>query len=105
MQKQQAKAAAAAKAKLEADAKAKADAEAKVKADADAKAKADAAAAVAKREAEEDAIRQLRAKEREARMAAHQVVTDEAVSQTPDAVQKTATEKILEQLNRIHRRV
>lgn len=100
-----AKAAAAAKAKLEADAKAKADAEARAKADADAKAKADAAAAVAKREAEEDAIRQLRAKEREARMAQHQVVTDEAVSLTPDAVQKTATEKILEQLNRIHRRV
>ncbi|MDO9109420.1 MAG: acetyl-CoA decarbonylase/synthase complex subunit delta, partial [Desulfatirhabdiaceae bacterium] len=56
-----AKSAAAAKARLEADEKTKADAEARAKADADAKAKADAAAAVAKREAEEDAIRQQRA--------------------------------------------
>jgi acetyl-CoA decarbonylase/synthase, CODH/ACS complex subunit delta len=100
-----AKAAALAKAKLEADAKAKADAEARVKADAEAKAKADAAAEIAKREAEEDAVRQQRAKEREARMAEHQAATGEAVSLTPAAVQKTAAEKILAQLNRIHRRV
>jgi acetyl-CoA decarbonylase/synthase complex subunit delta len=99
-----AQAAAGAKAKADADAKAKADAEAKAKADAEAKDKAEAAAAVAKREAEEDAIRQLRAKEREARMAEHQAAT-EATSLTPAAVQKTAVEKILEQLNRIHRRV
>jgi acetyl-CoA decarbonylase/synthase complex subunit delta len=99
-----AKAAASAKAKSEADAKAKADAEARVKAEAEAKAKADADAAIAKREAEEDAIRQLRAKEREARMAEHQAAT-ESISLTPAAVQKTAVEKILEQLNRIHRRV
>ena len=100
-----AKAAAAAKAKAETEAKAKADAEARVKAEAESKAKADAAAAVAKRDAEEDAIRQQRAKEREARMAEHQAATGEAVSLTPAAVQKTAVEKILEQLNRIHRRV
>jgi acetyl-CoA decarbonylase/synthase complex subunit delta len=99
-----AKTAAAAKAKLEADAKAKADSEAKAKADADANAKAEAAAAVAKREAEEDAIRQQRAKEREARMTEHAAGTGEAVSLTPAAVQKTASDKILEQLNRIHRR-
>jgi acetyl-CoA decarbonylase/synthase complex subunit delta len=98
-----AKAAASVKAKLEADAKAKADAEARVKAEAEAKAKSDADAAIAKREAEEDAIRQLRAKEREARMAEHQAAT-EAITLTPAAVQKTAVEKILEQLNRIHRR-
>ncbi len=100
-----AKAAAGAKAKLEADAKAKADAEAKVKADAEAKAKSDADAAIAKRDAEEDAIRQLRAKEREARMAEHQAGTGDAIAMTPAAVQKSAVEKILEQLNRIHRRV
>jgi acetyl-CoA decarbonylase/synthase complex subunit delta len=100
-----AKAAAGAKAKLEADAKAKADAEARVKAEAEAKAKSDADAAIAKREAEEDAIRQQRAKEREARMAEHQAATGDAIALTPAAVQKTAVEKILEQLNRIHRRV
>jgi acetyl-CoA decarbonylase/synthase complex subunit delta len=100
-----AKAAAASKAKAEADAKAKADAEAKVKAEAEAKVKADAAAEVAKREAEEEAVRQLRAKEREARMAEHQAAKGEAVSLTPAAEQKTAAEKILAQLNRIHRRV
>jgi len=100
-----AKAAVAAKAKAEADAKAKADAETRAKADAEAKAKADAAAEVAKREAEEDAVRQQRAKEREARMAEQQAATGEAVSLTPAAVQKTAAEKILAQLNRIHRRI
>jgi len=100
-----AKAAAAAKAKQEADVKAKADAEARVKAEAETKAKADAAAEVAKREAEEDAVRQQRAKEREARMAEQQAATGEAVSLTPAAEQKTAAEKILAQLNRIHRRV
>ncbi len=100
-----AKAAAAAKANAENDAKAKADAEAKAKADADAKAKAEAAAEVAKREAEEDVIRQQRAKEREARTAQHQTAAAESISLTPAAVQKTAVEKILEQLNRIHRRV
>jgi acetyl-CoA decarbonylase/synthase, CODH/ACS complex subunit delta len=100
-----AKAAAGAKAKLEAEAKAKSDAEARVKADAEAKAKSDADAAIAKRDAEEDAIRQLRAKEREARMAEHQAGTGDAIAMTPAAVQKSAVEKILEQLNRIHRRV
>jgi acetyl-CoA decarbonylase/synthase, CODH/ACS complex subunit delta len=100
-----AKAAAGAKAKADADAKAKAEAEAKAKSDAEAKDKAEAAAAVAKREAEEDAIRQQRAREREARMAEHQAATGDAIAMTPAAVQKTAVEKILEQLNRIHRRV
>ena len=100
-----AKSAADAKAKAAADAKTQADAEAAAKAAADAKAKADAAAEVAKREAEEDAIRQQRAKEREARSAQHQTAAAESISLTPAAVQKTAAEKILEQLNRIHRRI
>jgi acetyl-CoA decarbonylase/synthase, CODH/ACS complex subunit delta len=102
--KAKADAEASAKAAASAKAKADADAEARVKAEAEAKAKSDADAAIAKREAEEDAIRQLRAKEREARMAEHQAAT-EAITLTPAAVQKTAVEKILEQLNRIHRRV
>ena len=106
--KADAEAAAKAKASAEAAAKAKTDAELKAKADAEAKAKADAEAAakaeVAKREAEEDAIRQQRAKEREARMSEHKAAAG-SVSLTPAAVQKTAAEKILERLNQIHRRI
>jgi len=100
-----------AKAKAEADAKAKADAEARAKADADAKVKAEADAkkkaeadAAAKRDAEEEAMRQQRAKEREERKAHMHKAATEAVSMTAAAIQKTMTEKMLEQLNRIHRR-
>jgi acetyl-CoA decarbonylase/synthase complex subunit delta len=105
-----AKAAADAKAKAEADAKAKAAAEAKAKAEADAKAKAAAEAkaaadATAKREAEEEAIRQQRAKEREARLAEKQAAPGAAVSMTAAAVQKSHLDKMLEQLDRIHKRV
>ncbi len=95
-----AKADAAAKAKAEADAKAKADAEAK--ADADAKAKAE----VAKREAEEDALRQKRAAER-AKMAAERKseAKEAAVAKTAAVIQLDALEKMARQLDRIHRRV
>ncbi len=105
-----AKADAEAKAKAEAEMKAKAEAAAKAKADAEAKAKADAEAKqkaeVAKREAEEDALRQKRAAERE-KMAAQRrsAEQDEAVSKTAAAVQKDALEKMVGQLDRIHRRV
>lgn len=112
-----AKADAEVKAKADADAKAKADAEAKAKAEADAKAKAEAAAKAkadaeakaladeaAKREAAEDAIRQKRAKEREARAAQPSTAAEAAVSQTAAAVQKSALDKMLEHLDRIHRR-
>ena len=106
-----AKAEADAKAKAEQDAKAKADAEAKAKADAEAKAKADAEAkakaeaeARAKKEAEEEAIREKRAKEREALSAKHKATPAE-VSLTPAAQQKTKLDKMLERLNRIHKRV
>ncbi len=97
-----AKADAAAKAKAEADAKAKADAEAKAKADADAKAKAE----VAKREAEEDALRQKRAAER-AKMAAERKseAKEAAVAKTAAVIQLDALEKMARQLDRIHRRV
>jgi len=103
-----AKAEADAKAKAEADAKAKAEAEAKAKADADAKAKAEeeakAKAEAAKREAEEDALRQKRAAEREA-ITAKRAETGKAVSKTAAAEQKDTLEKMTESLDRIHRRV
>ena len=108
-----AKADADAKAKAEADAKAKADAEAKAKADADAKAKADADAekkaaadAKAKREADEEELRQKRAAERKAHAAKRAASgTDEAVSMTAAAEQKSDLDKMLEKLNWVHRRV
>lgn len=108
-----AKAEADAKAKAEADAKAKAAAEAKAKADVEAKAKAEADAktkaeadARAKIEAEEEALRQKRAKERDELMARRTAAAKEGkVSMTPAVVQKNDVEKILDRLNRIHKRV
>ena len=100
-----------AKAKAEAEAKAKAEDEAKAKAEADAKAKADAEAKSAaeareKREEEESELRLKRAAERQA-MAAKRGVEeeDEEVPKTAAAEQKNQTEKILEKLNWVHRRV
>ena len=99
-----------AKAKAEADAKAKAEAEAKAKADAEAKAKAEAAAAAkaeaTKRAAEEDALRQKRAAEREALLAKRKSEEKEAATtKTAAAVQTDPLEKMMGQLDRIHRRV
>ncbi|MFH1980756.1 MAG: acetyl-CoA decarbonylase/synthase complex subunit delta [Pseudomonadota bacterium] len=107
-----AKAEAAAKAKADADAtakaaaeaKAKADADAKVKAEADAKAKADADAN-AKREAEAEALRQKRAAEREKFKAGRKVAADETVPMSAAADQMSPLDKMLYQLDRIHRRV
>jgi acetyl-CoA decarbonylase/synthase complex subunit delta len=102
-----------AKAKAEADAKAKADAEARAKAEASAKAKAEAdakakteAEARAKKEAEEQVIRDKRAKEREERLASKKAAPDKGkkVAVTPAAEQKTDLDRMLERLNRIHRR-
>lgn len=95
-----AKADAAAKVKAEADAKAKAEADAKAKVEADKKAASDEAA---KREAEEQALRDKRAQEQK-HHAAEPCGAKTAVSMTPAAVQKTEIEKILESLNRTHRR-
>lgn len=109
-----AKAAAEAKAKTDAEAaaKAKADADAKAKADADAKAKAEEEAeakarseAAAKREAEEAAIREKRAQEREEMMAKHATEKKKSVSMTAASVQKTEQEKMLERLDKVHKRV
>ncbi len=102
-----AKAEAEAKAKAEAEAKAKAEAEAKAKAEAEARAKAEAEAAAkarAEREAQEEAIRAQRAKEREALAAQRAAAKKEKVSATPAAEQKSMTDKLIERLNRIHRR-
>jgi acetyl-CoA decarbonylase/synthase complex subunit delta len=99
-----AKAEADAKAKEEAEAKAKADAEAAAKAEEDARKKAEADAR-AKRDAEEDEQRQKRAAEREKIAAERGKVPEKPVTMTPAAEQKTEQEKILDQLNRIHRRI
>lgn len=93
-----AKAEAEAAAKSEAEAKAKAEAEAKAKAEAEAKAKADEEAAaraaeVAKREAEEDAIRQARAREREERAAKAAVVKKTEVTKTAAKTQRSKLSK------------
>jgi acetyl-CoA decarbonylase/synthase, CODH/ACS complex subunit delta len=99
-----------AKAKAEADAKAKSEAEAKAKADAAAKAQADADAAAkaqaAKREAEEGALRQKRAAERESLLAKRKTEQKNAgVAKTAAAMQTDPLDKMMNLLDRIHRRV
>ncbi len=105
---------AGAKAKAEAEAKAKAEAGAKAKAEEQAKAEAKAKAeeeararaeVIAKREAEEEAIRQQRAREKEERLTKQQAAHVEAVAMTPADEQKSRLDKMLDRLNRIHRRV
>jgi len=103
-----AKAEAEAKAKAEAEAKARAEAEAKAKAEAEAKAKAEAEEqarkdAAAKREAEEQALRDKRAAELEKHAVAGPRKRT-AVPMTPAKVQKSQLDKLIENLDRIHRR-
>ncbi len=102
-----AKAEADAKAKAAAETKAKADAEAKAKADAEAKTKAEADAVLAEakqRDEEEKALKRLRAQAKKAHddAAAGQEVAE--VTLTAAAEQKTAQEKILDMLDRFHKR-
>lgn len=104
-----AKAEAEAKAKAEAQAKAKVEAEAKAKAEAEAQAKADAEAKKAseqkaKIEAELEEIRQKRAKERAEMFAQRAADQKEAVKKTPAAAQKSMVDKMIENLNWIHKR-
>ncbi len=120
-----AQAEAAAKAKAEAEAKAKADAEAQAKAAEEAKAKAEAEAAAkaeaeakaqaeaaakkaaeekAKIESELDEVRQKRAKERADLVAKRAAAEKEAAKKTPAEVQKTMAEKLIDNLNWIHKR-
>lgn len=96
-----AKADAAAKAKVEADVKAKAEADAKAKADAEKKAQRDA---VAKREAQEQAIRDKRAAEQTKHGAGTDIKQKVKVSMTAAMIQKTMLDRILENLDRIHKR-
>ncbi|RPH48689.1 MAG: acetyl-CoA decarbonylase/synthase complex subunit delta [Desulfobacteraceae bacterium] len=109
-----AKAEADAKARAEADARAKADAEAKAKSEADAKKKAEADAkakseadARAKKEAEEEALREKRAKERDERLASKKTAPGKGkkIAVTPAAEHKSETDRMLERLDRIHRRI
>jgi acetyl-CoA decarbonylase/synthase complex subunit delta len=105
-----AKAEAEAKAKAEAEAKAKAEAEAKAKAEAEAKAKAEEEAKLKaeaeKREAEEEALRQKRMAEREALQAKREVEEgEEEIAKTAAEVQTDPLEKMMQLLDRIHRRV
>ncbi|MFO7964382.1 MAG: acetyl-CoA decarbonylase/synthase complex subunit delta [Desulfobacterales bacterium] len=112
----EAKAEAEAKAKAEAEAKEKAEAEAKAKAEAEAKAKAEAEArekaeaeakAREKREKEEaeiEEIRQKRAKEREELSAKRASAKTEKVTMTAAPVQKSMVDKLIDQINWVHRR-
>jgi acetyl-CoA decarbonylase/synthase, CODH/ACS complex subunit delta len=96
-----AKSEAEAKDKAQAEAKARAEAEAKTKAEAEAKRIADEKA---KLEAELDKIRQLRAKEREELTAKRATAAQVEASKTPAAAQKPMVEKMVENLEWIHRR-
>ena len=78
-------------------------AEAKAKAEAEAKAKAEAEAR-AKKEAEEEAIREKRAKEREELAAKHKKPSGEVTMTRGKSQQKSKHDKMLERLNRIHKR-
>ena len=98
-----------AKAQAEAEAKAKAEAEAKAKAEAEAKAKAEqearqAAEQRAKVDAELEEVRQKRAREREELAAKRQAAPQQAVSMTPAAIQKTLADKLIENIDWIHKR-
>ena len=97
----QAKAAEEAKAKAEAEAKAKAEAEAKAKAEAEAQ---KAAEEKAKIDAELDEIRQKRAQERADLVAKRAAAEEEAMKKTPAAVQKSMVEKMIDNLDWIHKR-
>ena len=97
----QAKAAEETKARAEAEAKAKAEAEAKAKAEAEAQ---KAAEDKAKIEAELDEVRQKRAKERADLIAKRAAADEKAAKKTPAAVQKSMVDKMIDNLNWIHKR-
>ncbi len=106
-----AKAEAEAKAKAEAEAQAKAAEEANAKAETEAKAKADAEADAQKAveekskiEAELDEIRQKRAKERAELVAKRAAAEKKAAKKTPAAVQRSMVEKMIDNLDWIHKR-
>lgn len=97
-----AKAEEAAEIKAEEEARRKTEEEARAKTEAEAKAEAEARA---KRENEEAAVRQKRAAERDELTAKRKTAaTEERVSVTPANQQTSKTDKMLDRLNRIHRR-
>jgi len=100
--KAEAKAKAEAETKAKADAKAKAEADAKAKAAAKIKADADAKAS---RDAEEEEIRQKRIKERDALEEKREAIQIETGAMTAAKVQKSMTDKLIERLDSIHKRV
>jgi acetyl-CoA decarbonylase/synthase complex subunit delta len=107
--KVKAEAEAEARAKADADAKARAEAAAKAKTEAEAKAKAEAEAKRiaderAKLEADLDKIRQQRAKEREELAAKRAAAAQAETAKTPAAEQKSMVDKLVENLNWVHRR-
>jgi acetyl-CoA decarbonylase/synthase complex subunit delta len=91
------------KAEAEAEAEKKAEAEAKAKAEAEAEAKK-AAEKKAKMEADLEAIRQKRAKERAELAAKRAAMGSQEAKKTPAAVQKSMVDKMIENLNWVHRR-
>ncbi len=102
--KAEAESEAKAKADAEAETKAKAEAEADAKAKAAAKIKADADAK-ASRDAEEEEIRQKRIKERDALEEKREAIQIENGAMTAAKVQKSMTDKLIERLDSIHKRV
>lgn len=112
-----AKAEADAKVKAEAEAKAKAEAEAKVKAEADAKTKAEAEAKAkeaaakqaeadeaSKREADELALKEKRAAERTKASEAKADAPKAEIKKTAAKINKGMLERLIENLDRIHKR-
>jgi acetyl-CoA decarbonylase/synthase complex subunit delta len=103
------KAEAEAKAKAEAEAKRKAEAERKRKTEEEAKAQVEAqarkaAAEKAKIEAELEEVRQKRARERQELAAKRVAAAEGEAKKTTAAIQKTMVDKMIENLNWIHRR-
>jgi acetyl-CoA decarbonylase/synthase complex subunit delta len=98
-----AKAEAEAKAKAEAEAKAKAEAEVKAKAEAEAKAKAEAEAKTKEKEALQ-ALRYKRAQEREKQDAQRKAVEGAAVPKTPAKEQADLVDRLISNIDRIHKR-
>jgi len=108
------KARAEAKAEAEAEAKVKAEKDDRLKTEAEEKARAEAKAEaeakvkaeeLAKREEEEDGVRRRRAEENRKRLAGRSVTAKKKVSMTAAKVQNTEQEKLLEILDRIHKRI
>ena len=98
-----------AKAKADADAKAKADADAKAKAEADAKAKLDAEKkaekdAAAKREADEQALREKRTADKAKHAPTATGKAKKKVSMTAAAIQKGMLDRIIGNLDWLHKR-